>query len=298
MSTPSSLIAQDRKLGWLLLLPSLIVMLAVILWPLIYSFFLSFQNLNISNPDRGREFVGWDNYVRVISSKPWWKSWLRTIYFVLADLLIGIPLGLGIAVLLNRDFKLKGVIFAIILFPYVLAPIVNSLIWKLIYDPNYGFLNGILLQLGLIKEYIPWLSKPSLAIVMLIIANLWQGTPFAIILFLAGLKAIPKEEYEAASVDGASGFTSFWYITLPHLKPILYMNFVMKTILTFKLFDIVYSLTGGGPGGSTEVVGMMIYRESFEFMRFGVASAMSYLLLFLVVVLVIFYSWAFKEEKE
>jgi ABC-type sugar transport system permease subunit len=144
---------------------------------------------------------------------------------------------------------------------------------------------------------VPWLSKPSLAIIMLIIANLWQGTPFAIVLFLAGLKSIPREEYEAAAIDGASKSASFKYITIPHLWPIIYMNVVMKTILTFKLFDIIYSLTGGGPGGSTTVVSMLIYRETFEYMKFGQGAAMSFLLLILVLLLVVIYSRMFKEEE-
>jgi len=261
------------------------------------SLWLSFQNLNISNPARGREYVGFQNYLEVLHSNDWWLSLVRTLYFVAADLLIGIPAGLGIALLLNKERKGKSVILAIILVPYVLAPIVNSLIWKLIYDPNYGFLNGFLMQVGLIKNYIQWLSSPTLAIVMLIIANLWQGTPFAIVLFLAGLKSIPKEEYEAAAIDGASKSVSFKYITIPHLQPIIYMNVVMKTILTFKLFDIIYSLTGGGPGGSTTVVSMLIYRESFEYMKFGQGAAMSYLLLVLVIIFVIIYSQMFKEEE-
>lgn len=297
MKSSSALTAGDKRLGYLLLLPSLVILCAVIVYPMLYSLVLSLHSLNISNPSRGRVFVGLANYRQAILSGEWWGALLRTLYFVAADLFIGIPLGLGIALLLNKERKLKGIIFAIILFPYVLAPIVNSLIWKLIYDPNYGLLNGLLLQLGIIKEYIPWLSRPSLAIVMLIVANLWQGTPFAIVLFLAGLKSIPREEYEAAAIDGSSGLVSFRFITLPHLQPIIYMNVVMKTILTFKFFDLVYSLTSGGPAGSTTVVSMLIYRESFEYLKFGNAAAMSYALLAIVLVLVVFYSRMFKEEE-
>jgi ABC-type sugar transport system permease subunit len=292
-----SLTAKDRRLGLMLLLPTIIILCAVIVYPMGHSLWLSFQNLNISNPARGRQYVGFQNYLEVLRSDDWWLSLLRILYFVAADLLVGISLGLGIALLLNKERKGKGVILAIIVFPYVLAPIVNSLIWKLIYDPNYGFLNGLLMQLGIIKDYVPWLAKPTLAIVMLIIANLWQGTPFSIVLFLAGLKSIPREEYEAAAIDGASKSASFKYITIPHLWPIIYMNVVMKTILTFKLFDIIYSLTGGGPGGSTTVVSMLIYRETFEYMKFGQGAAMSFLLLILVLLLVVIYSRMFKEEE-
>jgi len=285
MNKALTLRAQDRRLGFYLLLPSIIILFAIIVYPIGYSLWLSFQNLNISNPARGREFVGLQNYIEVLKSSDWWMSILRILYFVAADLIVGISLGLAIALLLNKERKGKGIVLAIVVFPYILAPIVNSLIWKLIYDPNYGLLNGLLTQLGIIKDYVAWLSDPKLAMIMLIIANLWQGTPFSIVLFLAGLKSIPKEEYEAAAIDGASSLVSFRYITIPHLMPIIYMNVVMKTIATFKVFDIIYSLTGGGPGGSTTVVGMLIYKESFEYMKFGQGAAMSFLLLIIVLCL-------------
>ncbi len=254
--------------------------------------------MNITIPWKGKVFVGFNNYIDVITDITWWKAILRTLYFVIADITVGITLGLGVALLLNRKLILKPIIFAIVLFPYVLPPIVNALMWKLIYDPDYGFLNGILYQLGLIKDYIPWLSKTSLAIVMLIIANLWQGTPFAIILFLAGLKSIPLELYEAAKIDGSSSWQSFVYITLPLLKPIIYILVVMKTILTFKIFDLIYALTGGGPANTTQVVSMKIYNESFLFFKFGRASAMSYILLGVVMCFVILYMKLFEEKKE
>ena len=297
MKQALTLRAQDRRLGFYLLLPSIIILFAIIVYPIGYSLWLSFHNLNINNQAKGQQFVGLQNYIDVLKSSDWWMSILRILYFVAADLIVGISLGLAIALLLNKERKGKGIVLAIVVFPYILAPIVNSLIWKLIYDPNYGLLNGLLTQLGIIKDYVAWLSSPKLAMVMLIIANLWQGTPFSIVLFLAGLKSIPKEEYEAAAIDGASSLVSFLYITIPHLMPIIYMNVVMKTIATFKVFDIIYSLTGGGPGGSTTVVGMLIYKESFEYMKFGQGAAMSFLLLIIVLCFVIIYSRMFKEEE-
>jgi multiple sugar transport system permease protein len=156
----------------------------------------------------------------------------------------------------------------------------------------------MLYQFGFISDYIAWLSKTNLAIIMLIIANLWQGTPFAVILFLSGLKSIPLELYEAARIDGSSSWQSFKYITLPLLKPIIYILIVMKTILTFKIFDLIYALTGGGPANTTQVVSMKIYNESFNFLKFGRASAMSYILLGVVTCFVIIYMKLFEEKKE
>ena len=295
---PLTLNQKDKRLGYMLIIPTFIVLIIVVIYPLLYALYISFYNLNIAIPYKGKVFVGFQNYLYVINNPGWWAAVVRTLYFVVADITFGIVIGLGVALLLNRKLPFRSLIFAIILFPYVLPPIVNALMWKLTYDSDYGFLNGILYQFGLIKDYIPWLSNTKSAIVMLIIANLWQGTPFAIILFLAGLKSIPLELYEASKIDGASGWNSFIYITLPLLKPIIYVLVVMKTILTFKIFDLIYALTGGGPANSTQVVSMKIYDESFNFLKFGRASAMAYILLIIVVLFALFYQKLFEGKKE
>lgn len=298
MHISSTLKARDKRLGYILIAPTLIILFLVVLYPLLYSFYISFHDLNVAISWKGKIFVGFSNYINVIQDSSWWKAILRTSYFVIADILVGIILGLMIALLLNKKLIIKSLIFAIILFPYVLPPIVNALMWKLIYDSNYGLLNGMLYQFGFITDYIAWLSKTNLAIFMLIIANLWQGTPFAVILFLSGLKSIPLELYEAARIDGSSSWQSFKYITLPLLKPIIYILVVMKTILTFKIFDLIYALTGGGPANTTQVVSMKIYNESFNFLKFGRASAMSYILLGVVACFVIIYMKLFEEKEE
>ncbi len=294
---PLTLEEKDKRLGYILIIPTFLILGIVVVYPLLYALYISFFNLNISIPWKGKIFVGFSNYLYVIKDPTWWAAVLRTLYFVIADITVGITLGLGVALLLNRELPLKSIIFAIILFPYVLPPIVNALMWKLTYDSDYGFLNGILYQLGLIKDYIPWLSNTKTAIIMLIIANLWQGTPFAIILFLAGLKSIPLELYEASKIDGASAWSAFLYITLPLLRPIIYVLVVMKTILTFRIFDLIYALTGGGPANSTQVVSMKIYNESFDFLKFGRASAMAYILLIIVVLFSLFYQRIFENKR-
>jgi len=262
MHLSSTLKAKDRRLGYILIAPTLIILFLVVIYPLLYSFYISFHNMNVAIPWKGKIFVGFANYINVIQDISWWKAILRTLYFVIADILVGVILGLMIALLLNKKLIIKSLIFAIVLFPYVLPPIVNALMWKLIYDSNYGLLNGMLYQFGFINDYIAWLSKANLAIIMLIIANLWQGTPFAVILFLSGLKSIPLELYEAARIDGSSSWQSFKYITLPLLKPIIYILVVMKTILTFKIFDLIYALTGGGSYMLLQVGDLLILPRS------------------------------------
>ncbi|NOZ27047.1 MAG: sugar ABC transporter permease [Chloroflexi bacterium] len=278
-----------RQFGILLVLPSFLIVFVTLVYPLVYSIYITFHDMNVTRPAIGPQFVGFDNYVEVLQNKEFWQALLRTAYFVLYDIFVGMPLGLAIALLLNQRFAGRGIVRALILIPYVLPGTVNGLLWKWIYNSDYGSLNALLQQLGLIQEYIPWLSRPTLALHMLILANLWQGTPFAILLYLAGLQTIPRDLYEAATVDGASAWQSFRNITLPLLTPITLVMAVLKTIATFKIFDIVYVLTGGGPANSTQVVSYYIFINSFKFLNIGLGAAMSYVLTLIILGLVIIY---------
>ncbi|MGC8717222.1 MAG: carbohydrate ABC transporter permease [bacterium] len=287
-----------KTLGYLLLLPSAIIILVVLVYPILYSGYLSFFGTFIGPGTLTLTPVGLKNYIDTIKSPQWWWAFGRTAYFVLYDIVVGMSLGLGIALLLNKEFRLRGIARALVLFPYVLPSIVKALMWKWIYNSDYGFLNGLLFQLGLIKDYIPWLSNPTLAIHMVILANIWEGTPFAIIMYLAALQTIPKELYEASEVDGATPWQMFTKITFPLIKPMTFILIVIKTVATFKVFDLVYALTAGGPGGSTQVVGYLMYSTVFDSLQFGKGAAMSYILLLIILVLVFIYSKLFQSEEE
>ncbi|PNR95845.1 carbohydrate ABC transporter permease [Petrotoga sp. 9PWA.NaAc.5.4] len=284
-----------KVLGYFLITPALVVMFCVLIFPLAYSFYLSFFNVSLGRTMK-LDFVGFYNYIDVIKDQTWWKAFLNTIYFVIADVAIGIPLGLIFALTLNRKLPIRSLIIGIVMFPYILPPIVHGLMWKLIYNPDYGFLNATLMNLGIIKEPIYWLVSPNLALIALIIANIWQGTAFAVIIYLGGLQSIPLEYYEAARIDGSTSIKLLRYITIPLLRPYTSLLLVMKTIMTFKIFDMVYAMTGGGPAGSTKVVAYEIYHTAFEAFKFGRASAMSYILLGIVAVIVFIYQRIFKEE--
>ena len=278
-----------RQLGILLCVPALLMILGVVGYPLIYSIVITFYNMNFARAGIGPQFVGLENYARVFDRPEFWRAFLRSATFVAYDLLIGMPLGLAIAILLNQRFMLRGVARAAILLPYVLSGTVLGLIWKWIYNPNHGALNALLYQLGLIPDYVAWLAEPRRALQMVILVNLWQGTPWAIIMYLAGLQSIPVELYDAAKVDGASALQTVLRVTLPLLTPITLAMLVLKTVWTFKVFDIVWVLTGGGPASATQVVSYYIYYSSFNQLKFGYASAMSYVLLGIILVLVIIY---------
>lgn len=288
----------ERQFGFLLILPALVLVFCILFYPLIYSIRISLYDLNLTRPWLKPEFLGLDNYRQIVQNPNFWNAFLRTSYFVLLDVVIGIPLGLGIALLLNQRFKFRGTVRALILLPWVIPGTVNGIIWKWIYNTDHGALNGILYQLGIVSYYQPWLSNPWVAIHMLILANLWSGTPFVVLLYLAGLQTIPTELYEAARVDGAGIRTSFLHITLPLLKPITLIMVILKVIWTFKLFDIVYVLTGGGPANSTQVISYYIFVESFKFLNLGYGAALSYTLAFIILIFVVFYyRLAYREVK-
>lgn len=278
-----------RRLGYLIVLPSILILVAILALPLFYAFYLSFFNVKFVRGKLNLSFTGFSNYLDILSDKTWWRSFLNTTYFVVVDITFGIALGFLSALALNRKLKMKPVLISIVLLPYVLPPIVHALIWKWAYNADYGFINQTLINLGVIDKNIYWLTDPKWVLPALLVANLWQGTAFATIIYLGGMKSIPDEIYEAAKIDGASKLKSVLHITIPLLKPFTQLLLVMKTILTFKLFELVYAVTGGGPAGMTRVVSYEIYRNAFEAYKFGRASAMSYVLLGIVSVIVIVY---------
>ena len=300
MGPPFSQIAQMRlskkQIGILLCLPSFLIIFFVLGYPLGYSIYISFLKMNIASSLRGPEFVGLTNYVNALYDIKLWAAIGRTAYITVWDVLVGTSLGLLMALLLNTMFKGRGILRGIVLFPFILPPVVNGLIWKWVYNPNYGFLNGFLYQIGIIRNYQSWLSQPWTALHMIILANLWQGTAFAYILYLGGLQSIPLQLYDAAKIDGASRWQMLIGITLPLLIPITSVIVVLKTILTFKLFDLIYVLTGGGPANSTQVITYYIYKKSFDFLEFGGAAALSYILTLLLLVFVYVYYKLLQKE--
>jgi ABC-type sugar transport system permease subunit len=285
-----------RMIGYLLMTPSLVILSLVLAFPLAHAFYLSLFNVRFFAGRVITSFIGFENYLSVILDESWWRSFLNTLYFVLADITVGMFLGFITALALNRIFRLRSLVVGAILLPYVLPPIVHALIWKWAFNADYGFINQTLLSLGFIRKSVYWLTDPKLVLWALILANLWQGTAFATIIYLGGMKSIPDELYEAARIDGATRTQQVLHITWPLLKPFTQLLLVMKTILTFKLFELVYAVTGGGPAGRTRVVSYEIYRTAFESYKFGRATAMSYVLLGIVALIVLLFRRIFATE--
>lgn len=281
---------------YLLLLPSLIVIIGLVVYPAISTLYLSTFQTGPMFPVS--MFVGLDNYWSVINSASFRHSLGVTSYFVAASLVLTVVVGLAVAILLNQDFYGRSIVRAAVILPWAIPEIVNGMMWLWIYDPNYGILNGVLEYAGVIDEYVHWLGSPFLALNMMIVADSWKQLPLYILIFLAALQTLPKDIYEQARIDGAGAIRSFFDITLPLLKATLLVVIALRTIFAFRTFGIVYVLTGGGPADATKILGYHIYEETFAFLQFGYGAALSVSLTALVALIVLGYFWLLGRRVE
>jgi len=282
-------LSSPTGVAYLLILPSLIVIFSIIIWPVLYSLYISFHKMYMVYPEKF-PFIGVENYSKVLGNPVFWAALGRTFYFTGMSVGVAIVLGLGIALVLNQDFRGRAFMRGLIILPWALSSVVNGMMWKWIYNGSYGALNGLLLQLGWIDSYKIWLSDPKVAMNLIIMAEIWKETPVGVIFILASLQTIPSALYEAARVDGANVWDRFKYITLPLLKPIILLLIVIKSIWAIRdSFDIVYMITRGGPGQSTQVVTFYTYIATFKFLRFGYGAALAYLITLIILIFTVIY---------
>ena len=285
-------------IGFLLALPSLLLILGVLFYPILHSLLISMYDLHVRTPWLSQEFVGLGNYLQILSDPRIRFSLGRTLYLAVVGMGLGIPLSLFFALILNRPFLLRGLVRGLLVIPWVIPGSVQGLLWSRILDPHgYGALNGLLIQLGLIQEGIPWLLVPGRALFLVALANLWATAPMMTLLYLAGLQGIPRELYEAAVIDGAGGWAQFRYLTFPLLLPITLINLILKTIDAMALFDLVFVLTGGGPAHATEVIGYYLYKEAFQNLEYGRAAALAWTIAALTVSLSGLYNWLIRAGE-
>jgi ABC-type sugar transport system permease subunit len=237
------------------------------------------------------------NYVQVLGSPWFWQALARTLYFTGVSVALETMLGLLVALLLNTRFRGVGFLRVLVIVPWAIPGIVNASIWKWIYNPEYGVLNAVLTRLHILSQYRAWLSDPFLAMNMVIVADVWKMTPFAIIFFLAALQFINKSLYEAATVDGAGVFSRFWHITLPYLVPTLSVVVVMRTVEKFKAFDIFYVMTRGGPSNGTKVLVYEAYLKAFANLQYSISSTVSYLIAIIVLIFTVLYIRSMKRRE-
>jgi ABC-type sugar transport system permease subunit len=275
-----------------LITPAALIMLAVTLFPLLQSLYMSLVKWNLARPQTIGRFVGLDNYVSMLGDPRLWDSVLITAEFAVLAVALEIGLGVLIALMLNRDFRGRWFIRMLALLPWAIPPVVNGIIWKWILNPRYGALNGLLLQLGLIRspdDYIVWLGTPTLALLMVVLADVWKETPFIVLLILAALQTVPPGIHEAARVDGAGPVRILFRITLPLIAPTLFVAIALRTIWALKSFDLIYTLTAGGPSNGTNVIGYYTYLQSFVSLDLARGAAIAYLLTFAIMGLVLVY---------
>lgn len=272
----------DRKLNYVFTVPTILFVLGMVLFPIIYTFVLSFHNWRMS-ANIPWEFVGAENYIELFSDSRFPDAVARTFFFSILALVIEVILGVGIAIYLNQTFWGKNFVKTAFLLPMVATPVAIGMVWKLIYEPNIGILNTIIRNMGGPK--IDWLGDSGRALYSLLVVDVWQWTPFVMLIVLAGLTSIPTDPFESAMIDGASRWQIVTKITLPLLKPTIYTAVLLRLIDVLKTFDIIYSMTQGGPGFATETMNILSFRQAFEFMQFGDAAAT--LMVFFAVVMII-----------
>ena len=270
-------LTHDERVAWVMLAPLLLVLAVVAVFPVLYSFWISLFDLKLTRPHRV-PFVGLENYQTVFEDELFWSSVGRTASFSIMSVAAIMVIALGIALLLNEQFRGRRVLSTILLIPWAVPSVANGLMWKWIYDSGYGALNGLLLQLDFIDKYMIWLGDEAKTIPLIANAFVWKEVPLATILLLVTMKAIPADLYQAAKVDGARLFARFWHVTLPALKPGFLLVLVYESMMAVRHFDLFFILTEGGPANASHTLAWMVYVETFRKLSFGTGSALAYIL--------------------
>jgi multiple sugar transport system permease protein len=271
--------------------PSLTLIALVVIFPLVYSFWLSFRNFDLSvGPDS--EFIGGTNYVEaLIRDSRFINSVWNTAIIIGPSLVLELLVGLGLALLLSRIGRGRPIITALLAIPAMVSPVMAAMAWRMMFGVKYGAINNLGRQLGVIDVYFDWFSSPFISIVAIVLVEVWHNTAFMMLVLLAGLQSIPQELYDAGKADGAEGWRSFWYITLPLLKFTMVVGLMIRLIDLTKLFGLIFVLTFGGPGGATETVAFSTYLAGFNDFRMSYAAALSYIIVGGVFVLTLVFMW-------
>ena len=296
---PSAREMKEANLALLFIAPTLLIVGIVFVWPVLYSAWLSLNRLNL-DVSPNATFVWLHNYALIFTT-PFYRTDVlattgRTVLFTVISVPIELVFGLAFALLLNEEFRGRTLFRSVMIVPYAMLTISNGLVWDYILDPTYGVLNVILQRWGLISNYQNWLGTPAGAMGWVIVADVWKTTPFMIIILLAAMQTFPGNMYKAAEVDGAGILQRFWRITLPMLRPAILVALVLRTLGAFRVYDIIYVLTGGGPADSTNVISYYIYEQAFIDFHIGYASAVAYLTTIAMILIILLYLWILRSE--
>lgn len=275
IGTPVS--AYDQKSAMLFLAPMMVILTAVAVFPILYSFWISLFDLKLTRPHRA-PFVWFDNYVHIFQDQMFWDSVGRSTSFTLMSVTAIMFIAMLMALLLNEEFRGRRILSAILLIPWAIPYVANGLMWKWIYDSGYGALNGLLFQLGLIDKYVVMLGDVEKTMLLITNSFVWKEVPLATILLLVTLKSIRADLYSAAKVDGANVWQRFIHITLPALTPGFALVMIYETMMAIRHFDLFFILTEGGPADASHVVAWQVYVETFRKLAFGTGAALAYIM--------------------
>lgn len=278
---------RERLMSWLFIAPALLFLLLTSVYPLLYSLRLSFFSWNMSVPNSQPVFIGLRNYARLFSDPVFQSSLKTTLIFVVSAVTLEFLLGMALALLVTTRIHIVGLIRTLLLVPLMMTPVVAGVLWRTLYHSTYGALNYFIGLVGIPPQ--TWTGNPEQALAAVITVEIWQQLPVVIFILAAGIQSLPLDFYKAARVDGASAWQIFREITLPLLKPVILVVLLLRIMDAFRIFDVIYTLTFGGPGRVTEVLSILIYKNGLQFFQIGKASAMSWLFLLFIFVIAIFF---------
>lgn len=276
-------------LGMMLIAPTVLILTAVIVYPLVSAIYLSF--FSIYTPTLKGGWVGLDNYASILSGKSFWFSLWTTVIWTIGTLFLQVVFGVGMALLLNQNILFRSLARSLVLFPYFVSTVVAVLVWRWLFNDLYGILNHLLMTVGIIDMPVDWLGRMPNAMLSVITVGAWKFFPFVVIAVLARLQTIPEHLYEAAKIDGAGAVSRFFDVTLPQLRDVLSIVILLRIIWDFKEFDLIYLLTGGGPVDNTRTLPLIVYQQAFSLNQMGMAATyavamMVVMLLFMIVYLI------------
>jgi len=284
-----SLQRREQRQAWVLLAPMLIVMALLTAWPLLRTIWLSFTDAELIGSGAQTGYIGLDNYLYALTDPDFRAAIGRTLYFTMISVALEGVIGVLVALLLNQKFIGRNVLRVLVILPWALPTIVNDMMWRLNFNPDYGSINALLTQAGIIDGYRSWLGSPDSALNAVMLADVWKNYPLVTLLVLAAMQSIPEDLYEAARLDGAPAWRRFRAITFPAIVGALSVALVLRTIDAFKVFDIIYVMTRGGPVDSTKTLSFYVYQESFSYLRAGSGAAYAILMTLMCSVLIALY---------
>lgn len=280
----SHTVSRNRRIALVFLLPAVVALFVTTIYPMLYALWLSFRNYDLAKPFIPRIFVGTANYAEVLTSNAFFHALVVTFKLMAVTLSVQLVLGVGIALLVTQRLPGMALARTLLLIPMMISPVIVGLVWLFLYFPELGYLNYFIGLAGL--GPVPWITSTQWALTAIAIADIWQWTPFIMMGTAAALQSLSPEPYEAARIDGNSRWDVFRHVTLPQLKPVLISLLFLRAIDAFKIYDIIFVLTKGGPADATEVISLYIYRQSFTFWRMGVGAAASFVSLIIISILI------------